>query len=44
MGKYRREKDPVQRKKVKMKILLCINLSVGIQWDTYELIDRPVCM
>ena len=29
---------------VKRKILLCINLSVGIQMDTYEPIDRPVRM
>ena len=38
MLKYRRENDPVQRKKVKKKILLCINLSVRIQMDK----DRPV--
>ena len=44
MTKYRREKDAVLRRKVKRKILLCINLSVGIQMDTYEPIDRPVRM
>jgi hypothetical protein len=44
MVKYRREKDPVLRRKVKRKILLCINLSVGIQMDTYEPIERPVRM
>ena len=27
---------------MKRKILLCSNLSVGIQIDTYEPIDRPV--
>ena len=44
MVKYRREQDPVLRRKVKRKILLCINLSVGIQMDTYEPIERPVRM
>ena len=41
-GKYKREKDPVKRKQVKRKILLCINLSIGIQMDPYAPIDRPV--
>ena len=41
-GKYKREKDPVKRKQVKRKFLLCINLSIGIQIDPYAPIDRPV--
>ena len=41
MVKYRREIDPVQRKNVK-RLFKCINLSVGIQMDTYEPIDRLV--
>ena len=44
MAKFKREKDVIEKKKVKRKILLCINLSLGIQIDTYVPIDRPVRM
>ena len=44
MAKFKREKDVIKKKKVKRKILLCINLSLGIQIDTYVPIDRPVRM
>ena len=44
MAKFKREKDVIKKKKVKRKILLCINLSLGIQIGTYVPIDRPVRM
>ena len=44
IAKFKREKDDIEKKKVKRKILLCINLSLGIQIDTYVPIDRPVRM
>ena len=51
-GKYKREKERKKERKtpsgenfawqVKRKLLLCINLSTGIQMDPYTPIDRPV--
>ena len=43
MAKFK-ERDVIKKKKVKRKILLCVNLSLGIQIDTYVPIDRPVRM
>jgi hypothetical protein len=44
MAMFNREPDAIKKKKVKRKILLCINLSLAIQIDTYVPIDCPVRM
>ena len=44
MAMFKREPDVIKKKKVKRKILLCINLSLAIQIDTYVPIDFPVRM